>query len=435
MSDPNTPAGAQGAVPGANLALGLITIALFFNYLDRYLLGILIVPIKDEFKLTDTEVGLLLGAAFAFLYAGLAIPIARLADRFNRVQLLAASAAVWSAAIASCGLATNFVHLLLSRMGLGCGEAGALPPAHSMVADYFPPRRRSTAMAVMALSASAGVAAAPLLGGVLDTLLGWRWTFVVIGIPGIGFAIALPFLLQEPVRGASDGLGDPDAGASPFIATISTLWNRRAFRLLTAVLALMSLTEYALFLWLAPLFSRTLHLPSDELGRQLFMYQGIPYMIGTIAGGLLSDRLYALDKRWIAWIPAISIAIAAPAVLALCLSDGSRARAMIVVPSFVMGSYVGPCFATIQGLASVRSRATAVAFLVFVNNVIGAGIGPWLIGALSDHLHDAYGESSLRYSLLSLVPLYLIAAALLVRVGRHLEDGLMDAARESRLRS
>lgn len=413
-------------------SLALITAAVFLNYLDRYILGILIGPIKAEFYLTDSQIGLLMGVAFASFYSGLAIPVARLAERFNRVVILSAGVTIWSLGTAACGAAANYVHLFLSRLVVGCGESGVVPCSHSMVADLFPPERRAGAMALLALSSSFAVAAAPLIGGILNDSLGWRWTLIAVGAPGVLLAVALIVFLKEPRRGASDHVIDLSMGPPEFRVTLLHLWQRRAFRLLFVAFTLMSMAEYALFTWLAPFFDRALHLSTDQLGRKLFFFQGLPYVIGTLAGGFVVDRLYASSRRWLLWVPMVSATAAACTLLALCFTaNGQVALLLLTLPSFAMGAYVGPSFAAVQGLAGVRSRATAIAMQAFTANLIGAGLGPWLIGILSDALEATYREASLRYSFLLVVVLYLVSALALMDGARHLEAGLDDARRES----
>ncbi|WP_165191527.1 spinster family MFS transporter [Caulobacter soli] len=409
-------------------ALFLFTLVLGCNYLDRFLLSILLEPIKTDLAISDTQAGLLTGAAFALFYSAFAIPLARLAERVNRVWVLAASLLLWSVATALCGAVTGFVTLLLARMLVGVGEAGGIPPSHSMVADLFAPTQRGGAMSILALGVAAGATLAPLIGGPLEAMVGWRLTFVILGAPGALLALALAAFVREPPRGHSEGLVHHGAPA-PLWATVLTLWRRRAFRNLVLGMALLALCEYSLFLWLPTVFRRSFGLTGVELGAGLALFQGLPYAVATLAGGMISDRLYRRDRRWAAWVPLISALVALPAVAALSLASTPLLAFVLIVPPFLAsGLALGPCYAMIQSLAEVRSRATATAILLFAVNIVGGALGPLMIGMLSDALTARFGEQALRFAFLALTPLYLGGALAFFAVGRSLEAGLREAA-------
>jgi predicted MFS family arabinose efflux permease len=411
-------------------ALGLITLVVGFNYVDRFLLSILIEPIKRDLHITDTQVGLLTGAAFALFYSILAIPVARLSERVNRVWVLGVSMILWSVATAFCGLAIGFLTLLAARVMVGAGEAGAIPPSHSMTADLFAPHERGVAMSMLGLAGAAGIGIAPLIGGTLEEAVGWRTTFAIVGLPGLLLAAVFLFTVKEPVRGLADGraAGTPP----PLSAVLSRLAKRRAFRALVFGLILMSLGEYSLFLWLPPLFERSYGVSGAELGAKLAIFQGVPFFIASFLGGWLSDRLGRRDPRWQAWVPLLGAASTLPAIIALCFAPSpDLAFWLLILPCFANGFYIAPCYAMIQGLAAVHSRATATAILVFAVNLIGAGIGPLLMGLISDALTQRYGAESLRWAFLSLTPLYAGAVLVFLGVGRSLVAGLKEAADES----
>ena len=408
----------------------LAMLAMTLNYVDRFVLSILIEPIRSELRLSDLQIGILTGAAFALFYSGLALPLARLAERGNRIGILSVSLLLWSLATALCGAVRGFAGLLAARVLVGCGEAGAIPPAHSMIGDLYPANRRASAMSILALSAPVGVVLAPLLGGTLNDAVGWRATFVVIGLPGLLLAGVMAATLRDPMRGGVDGIRSA-AEPPSFRVALRRLAGRRAFLWLGIALSLMSIAEYSTFIWLAPLFTRKLHVSAAALGRALFVFQGLPYLLGTWLGGRLVDRAYDRDARWIAWVPMAATAMAVPAIVGLSLSqDHALAYLLLIVPSFANGLYIGPCWALIQGLASVRSRATAAAVLVFAVNVVGAGIGPLMIGALSEALTHRYGTLALQYAFLTLAPIYLLGLVMFGMVGRTLKVGLAEVAAE-----
>ena len=422
---------AQSSSRAKYVALALIATVMCFNYIDRYLLSILLEDIKREIPMSDLQIGLLAGTAFALFYSGLAIPVARLADRFDRVKVFTGALVVWSLGTALCGATFKFWQLVIARVGVGSGEAGALPPAHSMVADYFPPARRASAMAVLGLASAMGGALAPLIGGFLTVKVGWRLTFVIVGLPGLLLALLVRAVLREPRRGAADGVEANDTPLPSVGEVIRRLYSRRAFRYLILTLALAATADYGLQLWMAPLFLRKLHLPANEIGALLFWHFGAPGFLGVLVGGALTDKLYAIDKRWATWVPALATLISAVLLFVMATqTDGYRALDFLIIPAFVSGFYVGPCYALIQGLAGVRSRAVAASIVVFAVNLVGAGGGPLVIGALSQAMTGRYGAAALQHAFLVLPPLYGLAGVGFFLVSRSLRQDLIAAAAE-----
>lgn len=410
--------------------LAVITLVVGLNYLDRYILAILIEPIRVDLRLSDMQIGLLTGAGFALLYSTLAVPIARLAERYNRVVILAIAVLTWSAATAFSGLANGFLLLLLARVLVGCGEAGAMAPSLSMVADLFSIERRSTAMAIIGLGAAAGNTIAPWIGGSLESVVGWRWTFAALGLLGVPLALVLVFAIREPQRGWADGTAP--VCPLPFGETLRRLFARRSFTTLIATLILMAIGEYSMILWMPSFFHRSYELGTAELGARLALYQGVPFFIGTYLGGAAADRLSTRDPRWIVWVPMIGVALTAPAIYGLCTAEHeAQAFTLLVLPSLANGLYVGPCYALVQNLAAVHSRATATALLAFAVNLIGAGLGPLMVGALSNALAAQFGEQSLRMAFFSLVPLYAIAALGFALMSLWLRADLENARQDS----
>jgi predicted MFS family arabinose efflux permease len=414
----------------ANVVLGIIAVVVAVNYLDRYVLAILVEPIKAELRLSDTQIGLLTGAAFAILYSTLALPIARLAERKSRVTIVAIAIAVWSVATLTCGFATGFLTLLLARVLVGCGEAGAMPASLSLLSDIFPAKNRGRAMAVFGLGGAVGSAGAPMIGGFLESWLGWRGAFVAMGCLGLPLLVAFFALVREPARGLADG-SIVEHTAIPLGDTLRRLFSRVSFSLLIPALILMALAEYSLFLWLPAFVHRSFGLSPSLVGAKVALYQGIPFILGTLAGGFTSDRLCKRDERWIVWIPGMGALLSAPAILLLFSAhDQQTVFLLLTVPSFVGGLYVAPCYALVQNLSAAHSRATATAILAFAVNLIGAGLGPLLIGSFSDALRSTYGDESLRIAFFSLLPMYGVAAVLFYWISLRLRADLTDARRD-----
>jgi MFS transporter, Spinster family, sphingosine-1-phosphate transporter len=411
--------------------LAILTLVVVVNYFDRYILSILVEPIRHELGLSDTQIGLLTGAGFALLYSTMAIPIARVAERRNRIMIVALAVAIWSAATCLCGLASSFILLFMARVMVGCGEAAAIAPSQSMVSDLFPVNRRGAAMSFLAMGTAAGGALAPVLGGILQNALGWRMTFMVVGLAGLPLALLLMMAVREPRRGMSDGLVTPAATVALWPSLVR-LFRRRSYSLLVPALSLMALGEYSMIMWMPAFFQRSFGIPAAELGARIALFQGLPFLIGTFAGGWLADKLSLRDERWIAWVPMIGAALNAPAVICVfVIKTPSLAFALLILPSFVNGLYLAPCYALMQNLAAVHSRATATGVLVFAVNLIGAGLGPLLLGALSDVLHAHFGEQSLRYAFFSLVPIYVAAAVVFALIAAPLKRDLADARADS----
>lgn len=391
-----------------NFALGILFLGYVVNFIDRSILSILLEPIKLDLALNDTQLGLLGGLAFAIFYTTLGIPIAALADRWSRVKILAISMIVWSGMTALCGMASSFVLLLLARIGVGVGEAGASPPSHSLISDYFPLETRATALSIYALGIPFGAMIGNFVGGWGAEELGWRVTFLLVGIPGIFVALLVLSTLKEPPRGMSEkkiqpSQADPDEEvvAPKVKEVLSFLWQRRSFRHIGFAAGLHAFVGYGAGTWNAPFLIRSHEMPITEVGFWLALISGIG-AIGTFAGGYLSDRISDRtgDRRWYMWVPGISTVLMVPFQFVAYLHGGLWAviPALLVV-SILGGMYLGPSFAMTQGLVSLRMRAVASAILLFMLNIIGMGLGPYFVGVVSDLLAPTYDISSLRYAL------------------------------------
>jgi MFS family permease len=385
-------------------ALGILFVVYVFNFIDRQIVSILQEPIKRDLGLSDAQLGLLSGFAFAVFYATLGIPIARLADRTSRSKVIAAALLVWSVMTSLCGVARNFATLLLFRIGVGVGEAGCSPPAHSLISDYFPARMRATALGIYSSGIYVGVMFGFLAGGWINEFFGWRRAFVAVGLPGALFSLVVFFTLREPQRGLSDGRAVQAGGAAntpSLIAVFKLLWSQRSFRHLSFAAALHAFVSYGAGGWLPPFFMRLHGMSSGEVGTWLGLIAGIVGGAGTLIGGWAADRLGVKDRRWYCWVCVISLVVHAPFVTAGFLADSPYvALALYLIPAFMGPVYNAPNFAMTQGLVPLRMRAAGAAVLLFVINLIGMGLGPTFVGWVSDLLEPSLGVQSLRYSLL-----------------------------------
>ena len=385
--------------------LVLLLAVYVFNFVDRQILSVLLQSIKAEFSFSDTQLGLLGGIAFALFYSLVGLPIAALADRINRRNLIATALALWSAMTAACGSATGFASLFLCRIGVGVGEAGGLPPSYSLISDYFPPERRATALAVFGMGIPLGVLTGFLLGGWINEYYGWRAAFRVVGIPGVVLALLLFATLREPLRGRYD---PPPAvkDAPSILATTRHLWARRAVRHLCAAGALYGLAMWGAGMWQPAFFMRVHGMSSAQVGTWLALVFGLSGASGALLGGTLGDRLYRRsgDVRWYAWISAGGVLVSVPFVFLVYLwPTPIPALLFLIVPTIFGHMYLGPATALLLGMAGPRRRAVASALYALVLNLVSMGIGPLLVGLSSDYLQPRYGAQALRYSILTLV--------------------------------
>lgn len=387
-----------------NYALGVLFLGYVINFIDRSILSILLEPIKQELVLSDTELGLLGGLAFALFYATLGIPIAALADRWSRVKVLSISMVIWSAMTALCGMASSFMALLVARIGVGVGEAGASPPSHSLISDYFPVETRATALSIYALGIPVGSMIGNAVGGWGAEAIGWRYTFFLVGAPGVLVALLLLMTLREPPRGLSEKIQPvkTDVDKAPSMKEVfKFLWAKRSFRHIGFAAGLHAFVGYGAGTWNAPFLIRSHEMPITEVGGWLAVISGIG-AIGTFGGGFLGDVLSKRydDRRWYLWVSGISTVVMVPFQFVAYLYGGLWAVIpCLFVVSILGGMYLGPSFAMTQGLVSLRMRAVASALLLFMLNIIGMGLGPYVVGIFSDLLEPSYGISSLRYAL------------------------------------
>ena len=383
----------------ARYVLGLLFVVYVFNFIDRQILAILLEPIKADLGVSDTAMGFLTGIAFALFYTVAGIPIARLADRSSRRTVIAVGLAVWSAMTAASGLARSFGQLALARIGVGVGEAACTPPAHSLLADYFPPERRATALAVYGMGIHVGILFGFLVGGWMNELFGWRNALYVVGLPGLILAVVVRLTVREPERGAADGLAAPPA-AVPMREAVREVRNLASLRHMTLGAGLHSFAGYALAAWGPAFMVRVHHMGTAEVGTSLGLITGFGGAAGAILGGMLVDRLGRRDARWTLWVPAIASTIEVPLLLAFLLVPSTTTALVVAVPAVLAGAmWLGPIFAGSQNLVRPAMRAFTSALMLFVVNLIGLGLGPQAVGLLNDGLAPRFGAEAIRYSL------------------------------------
>ena len=383
--------------------LGMLVLGYIFNVVDRGVFGIVLQPIKEEFLLSDTQLGILSGLAFAFFYAFMGIPMARLADAWSRVNVITIAITLWSVATALCGAATGFFSLLFARIGTAVGESGGTPPSHSLISDYYETKVRGTALSIYAMAVPFGTAIGSFTSGWLNILIGWRMTFVAVGLPGILIAAVLRLTVKEPPRGYSDS---PEEARKvhetpPILEVFKYLCSKRSFMHMSLAAAMHSVVWYAGSAWNASFFIRSHGMDTGVAGSWLAVFALIG-TIGTFSGGFLADRISVRksDKRWYMWVPGIACLIMVPFQFLSYLAPDL----IIVVPSFTImvilaAMFFGPSFAVAQSLATVRMRAVSTSILLFIQTLIGLGLGPAVAGAISDYLQPTVGTPSLSYGL------------------------------------
>lgn len=387
--------------------LGVLLLVFACNGVDRIALGLVLQEIKVDLSLSDTQLGLLTGIAFAFFYSIMGIPIARWADRGNRITIITLTTALWSAAVALCGMAGSFLQLLLIRVGVAVGEAGCVPPAHSLIADYFTRVERPRAVAIYMLGAPLATVIGFFGAGLLNEMYGWRMTFIILGLPGIALALLVRSTLKEPRSGnLATGMSER-AQYPPLKETCTTLWAKSSFRHLLIFFAMASFFTTGIAQWKPSFFIRSYGLRTAELGTWLAVIYGVAGFLGTYLGGAWASRYAAGNERL--QLKVVAIAFCVLGVFSACtyLSPNVYlAFALLGITMMASGMVIGPMFATIHALVPERMRAMAIAILYLFANLIGMGLGPLAAGTLSDAFRPWAGEESLRYALLALCPGY-----------------------------
>ena len=393
-------------------ALAILAIVYMFNFIDRQILAILLPAIRDEFGVSDVWLGFLSGTAFAMFYIVLGIPFARYADRHNRRNLVAFALALWSGMTALCGVAVNFWHLALARIGVGVGEAGCSPPAHSMIADLYPPEKRSSAMGVYTIGISAGIMLAYLLGGWVVQNIGWREAFLIVGIPGVLLALVVRLTVVEPPRGHSEGR-EAVSEQPGFLQTLGFLWRRPSFAQMMVAAGLSSYVGYSVINFLPSFLVRSFEMPVSQVGLYLGLIIGIIGGAGFFLGGYIADHLGKAGHRRALRFIGLTVLLSAIPYAAMFLSNSWQfALLVFLIPAGTANVYLAPVLAQAQGLVSLRMRAMASAIALLIINVIGLALGPLITGLVSDLLEPRFGEESMRYSLLLVTSIVLPWAGL-----------------------
>jgi len=404
-----------------NYVLLMLTLVYVFNFIDRQILVILQESIKQDLALSDTQLGLLSGLSFAVFYVLLGVPIARLADRSNRRNIVAISLVIWSGMTAACGMVQNYYQLLLARIGVGVGEAGCSPAAHAMISDYFTPKKRATALSIYSMGIYIGILFGFSLGGWLDTHYGWRIAFLSLGLPGILFAIFFFFTVKEPKRLNQVNTGNQKSIWQVFVF----LFSKKSFLYLSAAVGLHTFSTYALGNWLPSFLERVHGLSKSEIGLYAGLILGIAGALGTFVGGYLADRLGRNDRSWYIKVSAYSALLAIPFLLLYYFSSAiSIVLGGLFVGYACISTFLGPSIAITHSLVPPHMRAFSSAILFLVLNLIGLGLGPLTVGVISDILQPSFQELSLRWALVSTLVVSTAAIILFFKAASHIDNDL-----------
>lgn len=392
--------------------LTVLLTLLAFNFVDRSALGLVLQEIKIDLKLSDTQLGLMTGIAFAAFYSVMGIPIARWADQGNRVTLIALTAGIWSVAVALCGVATSFAQLLMIRSAVAIGEAGGYIPGYSLIADYYSRAERPRAVAIYSLGAPLSTVLAFLVAGWLNEFYGWRVMFVLLGIPGFLLAIVVRLTLREP-RKFHNTSTENEARSENFTLkeVVTTIFGITTFRHLLICLSIWAFFFYGISQWQPTFFIRSFGYTTGQIGTWLALTYGLAGILGTYIGGALASR-YAVQNECLQ-LRAVALVMVGSVVLSIAVylsPSGRIALALLGLLQFLITACTAPLYATLQTLVPERMRAFSIAVVLLFANLIGMGFGPLATGALSDALYPSTSSESLRYALTLLSPGYLFVA-------------------------
>lgn len=408
--------------PNRNVVLAMLLVVYIFNFIDRQILSILAAPIQADLDLSDGEMGLLGGLSFALLYSTMAVPLAALADRTSRSWVIAVSLAAWSGFTALCGLAQNFWHIFLARLGVGIGEAGGVAPSYALIGDYFPSSQRATALSIYSLGIPIGSGLGVLMGGHIAATVDWRAAFFAVGLAGVIIVPVFKFLVRDKAKPkvAADN-PSPLPEAPSLKETAGILARKKSFWFLSFGAAMSSMLGYGIAFWLPSLLIRSFGFDLVQASQFFGAVLLIGGVVGVMAGGLLADRLGGRDRAYYAWLPGLAFFLGAPLFAAgITSSDWKLAFVLFLLPQALAYIWLGPVLSAVQHLVVPAARSTASALFLLINNLIGLGGGIYALGALSDFLTPIYAEEALRYSMLYALGLYGIAALLMALAGPSL---------------
>lgn len=417
-STDNSPPPYKAAIAGRSLAadesgkhayvvLALLGLVNMFNYMDRMVFSVLLESIKASLELSDAQMGVLGGLAFAAFYAVFGLTVGWMADRYNRVRIVSVCLGVWSAASVACGLAQSFLQLFLARLSLGAGEAGCIPSAHSIIGDHFPPKRRALAISIFTGIGLVGTLIGLTVSGVLLDIVGWRQVFIIFGLPGLALALVLPLILKESVRGRFESTGSSSEALPLFVAVRHLLRIGSVRQILLA-----STLYYCIFgawVWIPAYYLRAYQIDAATFSTQGGFCLGIGSIAGILAGGVIVNRLIQRDRRWEFWFPALTAFISAPLFLgAYVAGDILVSYFCLALGAAAVGLGMGPSLGCMHVVTEHRMRATAIALIAFFTSIFAYGLTPVAIGSMSDLFGSRFAldsADSLRWALM--VPLAL----------------------------
>ncbi|KQY91329.1 MFS transporter [Brevundimonas sp. Root1423] len=416
------PTSATGVGTRAWIALGSLWFIYVLNFLDRQLLSILAKPIQDTLHISDSQLGLLGGLYFAFFYCFIAIPVGWLADRTNRVAVVSIACGIWSAATIACGLSRNFSQLAVSRMTVGFGEAGGVPPSYAIITDYFPPGRRGMALGIYNLGPPVGAALGIAFGASIAAAFSWRDAFVAIGVVGLIVAVVTPLVVKEPRRGGLDQAANaaPQERA-PFWGTVTAFFSRPTLVLAALGSGVTQIITYGLGNFAVLFLMREKGMTLNDVALWYALVVAIGMGGGIFASGWLIDRFTRRSKKAYALLPALSLALALPFYVAFVWAPSwPLALALLCGPTFLNYFYLSSSVALVQEEVRPNQRVMSGALLLLVMNFIGMGLGPTYVGAASDFFRAAHPDNSLQIALYTLTPFYVLAIGLFVWLSRVL---------------
>ena len=414
----------QAARPDARawFVLGALCFVYVLNFLDRQLLSILAKPIQDDLQVTDGQLGLISGLYFALFYCLISIPVAWFADRTNRVRVLSFACALWSAATVACGFSATYPQLVAARMTVGVGEAGGVPPSYAIISDYFPPGRRGTALGLYNFGPPLGQAMGVAFGASIAASYSWRNAFVVLGAVGVVTAVLVFLFVREPVRGGLDNMPTATSGPAPGLrATIAMFFSNPVLRLVSLATGATQFVTYASLNFTTLFLMREKGMTLDEVAIYYAVLIGVGISAGMYVSGRLIDRFVPRWRQAYAWVPAIALLLAIPFFIGFVWAPTwPLALLFLAGPTFFNYFYLSPAVALVQQEVRPQERVLSGALLLLVMNLIGLGLGPTYLGAVSDLLRASHPHNSLQLAFYTLVPFYVLAAVLFVMLGKKL---------------